>query len=72
MAYIQVINECKRYKMGESTIVANNNINFEIEKGIGSITINNESISNDSYYGNGSNHIEIESGVGSINITTKK
>jgi len=28
-----VINECKRYKMGESTIVANNNINFEIEKG---------------------------------------
>ena len=33
MAYIQVINECKRYKMGESTIVANNNINLEIEKG---------------------------------------
>ena len=33
MAYIQVINECKRYKMGDSTIVANNNINFEIEKG---------------------------------------
>ena len=33
MAYVQVINECKRYKMGESTIVANNNINFEIEKG---------------------------------------
>ena len=33
MSYIQVINECKRYKLGESTIVANNNINFEIEKG---------------------------------------
>ena len=33
MAYIQVINECKRYRMVESTIVANNNINFEIEKG---------------------------------------
>lgn len=33
MAYIQVINECKRYRMGENTIVANNNINFEIEKG---------------------------------------
>ena len=33
MAYIQVINERKRYRMGESTIVANNNINFEIEKG---------------------------------------
>ena len=33
MSYIQVINECKIYKMRESTIVANNNINFEIEKG---------------------------------------
>ena len=33
MSYIQVLNECKRYKMGESKIVANNNINFEIEKG---------------------------------------
>ena len=33
MAYIQVIIECKRYRMGESTIVSNNNINFEIEKG---------------------------------------
>ena len=33
MAYIQVINECKRYRLGESTIVANNNIYFEIEKG---------------------------------------
>ena len=33
MAYIQVINECKRYRMGENTIVANNNINFAIEKG---------------------------------------
>ena len=48
------------------------NYKFGVEKGIGSITINNESISNDSYYGNGSNYIEIESGVGSINITTKK
>ena len=33
MAYIQVINECKRYRMGESTIVANNDINFEIQRG---------------------------------------
>lgn len=33
MSYIKVINEYKRYKMGESTIVANNGINFEIERG---------------------------------------
>ena len=33
MSYIEVINEYKRYKMGESTIVANNGINFEIERG---------------------------------------
>lgn len=33
MSYIRVINEYKRYKMGESTIVANNGINFEIERG---------------------------------------
>ena len=59
-------------KVSVDLIDSISNYNFEIEKGIGSITINNESISNDSYYGNGSNHIEIESGVGSINITTKK
>lgn len=33
MSYIRVINEYKRYKMGESTIVANNGINFQIERG---------------------------------------
>lgn len=33
MSYIQVINEHKRYKMGETTIVANNGITFSIEKG---------------------------------------
>lgn len=33
MSYIKVVNEYKRYKMGESTIIANNGINYEIEKG---------------------------------------
>ena len=33
MSYIKVVDEYKRYKMGESTIVANNGINFSIEKG---------------------------------------
>lgn len=33
MAYIEMIDSYKRYKMGNNVIVANNGINFEIEKG---------------------------------------
>ncbi|HEL2042592.1 TPA: ABC transporter ATP-binding protein [Streptococcus suis] len=33
MAYIEVKHSCKRYQVGETEIVANNDINFEIEKG---------------------------------------
>lgn len=33
MSYIRVIDEYKRYKMGDSIIVANNGIDFSIEKG---------------------------------------
>lgn len=33
MSYIRVIDEYKRYKVGENTVVANNGINFSIEKG---------------------------------------
>ena len=33
MAYIEIIDEYKRYKVGETTIAANNGINFSIEKG---------------------------------------
>jgi putative ABC transport system ATP-binding protein len=33
MSYVKIVNEHRRYHMGESTIVANNGINFEIEKG---------------------------------------
>ncbi|MFG5362725.1 ABC transporter ATP-binding protein [Enterococcus faecalis] len=33
MAYIEVKNEYKRYKMGETTITANDGISFEVEKG---------------------------------------
>ncbi|MGO2084248.1 MAG: ABC transporter ATP-binding protein [Enterococcus viikkiensis] len=33
MSFIEVKNEFKRYHMGESTIVANNDINFSIEEG---------------------------------------
>ncbi|RVU54724.1 ABC transporter ATP-binding protein [Anaerosphaera multitolerans] len=33
MAFIEVRNLSKRYTMGENIIIANNNLNFEIEKG---------------------------------------
>lgn len=33
MSYIEVIHEFKRYQMGETEIIANNDVNFEIEKG---------------------------------------
>ena len=33
MAYIEVIDTYKRYKVVENTVVANNGINFSIEKG---------------------------------------
>jgi len=33
MAYIEVRNESKRYQMGETTIIANNNLNFAVDKG---------------------------------------
>ena len=33
MSYIKIIDEYKIYKVGENTIVANNGINFSIEKG---------------------------------------
>ncbi|SEO04097.1 putative ABC transport system ATP-binding protein [Amphibacillus marinus] len=33
MSYVRVVDEFKRYQMGENTIVANNGITFEIEKG---------------------------------------
>ncbi len=33
MSYIEIKDEYKRYKVGETTIAANNGINFSIEKG---------------------------------------
>ena len=33
MSYIKIVNGYKRYKVGENTVIANNGINFSIEKG---------------------------------------
>jgi len=33
MAYIEMVNSCKTYHMGGSTIYANRDVSFSIEKG---------------------------------------
>lgn len=33
MAYIEVKGECKRYHMGETIIMANDHVSFDVEKG---------------------------------------
>ena len=33
MAYIEMKNSYKRYHVGDTEIIANNDVNFEIEKG---------------------------------------
>jgi len=43
---------------------------ISIEKGLGSITVNNDSFNKDTVIGNGSKYLEIEGGVGSITINT--
>lgn len=42
-----------------------------IDKGIGSATLNGTNMSDDTYYGNGSNKIDIDGGIGTINISLK-
>lgn len=44
------------------------NYKIRAKKGLGSIKINNEEISNNEVYGNGNTNINIEGGIGSINI----
>ena len=33
MSYIQIIDEYKRYKVGDNVVTANNGVSFSIEKG---------------------------------------
>lgn len=44
------------------------NYKIEVEKGIGTININNEKVKNDTTIGNGINLIDLESGIGTINM----
>ncbi len=47
------------------------NYRFDVNKGIGSIKVNNNEISNNTIYGNGVNLLKIDGGIGSIKINTK-
>ena len=49
----------------------NDDYKFKVEKGLGSITVNGNSYSEDFEDGEGTNIIDIDGGVGSININTK-
>ena len=44
------------------------NYTFNVSKGLGSVTINGEIISDDSIIGNGENYVSINGGIGNINI----
>jgi DUF4097 and DUF4098 domain-containing protein YvlB len=61
--------------VGESNITVlgdKENFNLVIEKGLGSVTLDGESVSNVKNYGNGNDHIEINGGVGSIRVDFKE
>lgn len=61
--------------VGELDLKLNSNLTkykFELEKGIGQITVDGDKVPNDCTIGNGTNKIEINGGVGAINISTNK
>ena len=50
----------------------NDDYKFKVEKGLGSLTVNGNSYSEDFEVGEGTNIIDIDGGVGSIIINTNK
>lgn len=65
-------NSSLEFGVGESnvTLIGNReDYRLDVEKSVGSITIDGESINGSYVSGNGQNRIEIEGGVGSINVT---
>ena len=45
---------------------------FKIDKGIGSVKVDNETLGNDSTFGTGKNYIKIDGGIGSITVKTNQ
>ena len=61
--------------IGESniTVIGNkDDYKFDIEKGIGNITVDGEGVSNIKRQGNGNNSIEVNGGIGAINLKFKE
>ncbi|MBQ9121133.1 MAG: DUF4097 family beta strand repeat protein [Clostridia bacterium] len=58
--------------VGESNVTllgSKEDYKVEIEKGIGSITVDGENVSNFDVIGNGKSHVEISGGIGAINLS---
>lgn len=55
------------------TLIGNkDNYRLELEKGLGSISVNGEDVSGHGNIGNGTNEVEINGGIGAINVEFKK
>lgn len=60
-----------KFGVGESNVTligSEDDYKVDIEKGIGSITVDGKTVTDYGSSGNGQNHIEIEGGVGAINL----
>ena len=64
--------ECGIGKLELSLPSSQENYKFEVEKGIGKISLNNETIANNRTIGYGENEIKIEGGIGEIVIKTSE
>ena len=63
------------FGVGESNVVllgSEDDYTIEIEKGIGSITVDEKVVSRSERFGSGRNFVEIEGGVGAIHLNFKK
>lgn len=64
-----------KFGMGESNLTligTKDDYKVNIEKGIGSITVDGETVTDYGSSGNGQNYIEIEGGIGAINLNFKE
>mgnify|MGYP003191343785 FL=1 len=59
-------------KIKLSLLGSSTDYKIHLEKGIGSVQIENNTIKEDSYYGTGDNQIDIEGGIGDINVYYEK
>ena len=60
-----------KFGVGESNVTligSKDDYKVDIEKGLGSITVDGKTVTNYGSSGNGQNHIEIEGGVGAVNL----